>query len=1803
MLNFRRRNTGVKRLLSLLLLALAVVGHDSNRVRGKKGTDWKKKAESRVLVLVEALVSGSESAVPLQQVNAIAERMGGEFVPTESFFLPSEAAVRPLVQATFSVFVPLDSDVTAMLDFLEAMSEELRQAKVIRLIGVEEISDTHGGKKINNGGKRNISGEKRHKKSRNRNTRFLQVPTPLFVLELTACPSMCGSPIISDEDLDAAAVLGINIEDLEPALLFTGYCLPTADTCVCTGGFGGSTCDILCNDLDDAVQCDASNNCAWCETTRACLATTSAARTEDEIVLCPSCSQLSGKEQACVASKICEYCASSRTCFDFDDPSFECSFSVVNSSPIDGEIDVAVTRETVLYFSEAVQGASISKNSIVVDSQSQEIDSAVIHVSSDGKTVTIFYPENLPANSKVNVRAKNIILSASGKALAPFKMSFTTLGLVPVANTYVCGRVFASGFKTLPDGSTLTETPLVGATITVDGAEGSINAITDIDGAFVLGPTPSGTFFVHIDGRTSSQGEEIGGVGAYFPFVGKSWTAVAGKMNNKETIYLPLVPPGALKLISETETTTVGFTPAIVEENPEFAGVSLQVPPGALIDPAGTEGMGDKMVGIAPVEPDRLPGQLPETLRFPIVITIQTRGGNNFDLPVPACFPNLPDPETGSALSPGDSTSLWSFNHDTGRFEIVGPATVSNDGLLTCSDEGFGILAPGWHGVSPGTSANGPKDQDDCEAGNECCQMGPNGGSPNPPEKGTIGQVLDKWSTANVAKDCIETIYDKVLGKKLNSGYECASSLYNAASGVVLSNANGAPTGLGDIASRIFSFKAGFWGAFKGCNKAIKSILPISTGFNLGLSLYKCARGAQQAVAANLCDTNSPGCGEGPTESTFCTANEVVDDALSAVDGFVAALEGFNLLRRKLADFPEVLTESEVEEIMLGEFYGNDLEQYSRTKTVQSILDGFETVQAAVEAGEAEAFALYQTFAADMEVVRDLLQATVLDLYRPMLEIADSNLNFINSMNEFVVDRAQYANGGAKTLRELYIYLKTEDDDEFRIKTTPTGDIVGLTLPQNKDFIYYAYNVQENLFGIAQGTTSSNGIPTILPSIGLSIASDDLLVDTDGDGLCDLCEFTIGTNPDLSDSDEDGTGDLQELLAGTNPLDGLALTTGVVATVPLVGGRGNPTQIELSGSFLFMIMDGGGIAVYNIFNALQPALVALLEPEKDFAEVSADSNRLLARTTTNDLILFSGAEFSDTVDVTALYPRLLNVPISSTHMSAQFAYVGTTFGSVLVFESNFGSHVQTLNTFISGEVLALALTPVGIITCVMDSVLIFFEPSVALWKETPFIQSVQESQSYTLQVGSSTALTMSFEGELDVFSTDGTLIGSTAAFPTPTFDFVITEERGGDINILTVNGIEVWNFIDASAPEFGARFEVDGILRKPVLAAGGGFLYLGTMNGLVVLNTNPADVFQNEPNIIKLGAVYRGIEISSGNSVEERRVLSIFTDVEDDVGLRNVVFFANGAQLKIDSSFPFSATVTVPSYDTSTSLRISAIAWDTAGNMAEEAILELNIVEDKMPPLVLRTSPAQESSIAFEEGEEKIQISISFTEPFAGAVDRNRFSLRQIEPSVRDINTNLLELLLNPGLGEVGVSVPASELPLGKYEVQLGAGFIFDVNGNPSESYTWEFTVTVVSNVRTAIAVIDESNDSQSYVDVKWAEFRAIYPDRPFCLLRPVSSFGFLNIPDGFDGIFSDVNRDEGDTAQASDWFTICKLNEIDPLIRKVGLFVDNSGSMTISTVAASLNLFLQKVAQANLETVEVYRGDERWIDVFLVDL
>ena len=80
------------------------------------------------------------------------------------------------------------------------------------------------------------------------------------------------------------------------------------------------------------------------------------------------------------------------------------------------------------------------------------------------------------------------------------------------------------------------------------------------------------------------------------------------------------------------------------------------------------------------------------------------------------------------------------------------------------------------------------------------------------------------------------------------------------------------------------------------------------------------------------------------------------------------------------------------------------------------------------------------------------------------------------------------------------------------------------------------------------------------------------------------------------------------------------------------------------------------------------------------------------------------------------------------------------------------------------------------------------------------------------------------------------------------------------------------------------------------------------------------------------------------------------------------------------------------------------------------------------------------------------------------------------------------------------------------------------------------------------------------------------------------------------------VNRDNGAVVNATDWYKICKIDDL-PEGSSIALFIDTSGSMTLQTVRASYDAFVAKLNEKNITITTVTNNSEDWITPFLVDL
>ncbi|MFM6917107.1 MAG: Ig-like domain-containing protein, partial [Dolichospermum sp.] len=400
-------------------------------------------------------------------------------------------------------------------------------------------------------------------------------------------------------------------------------------------------------------------------------------------------------------------------------------------APLNGEGMVSLTRDGVVRFGTKVKPETVTNEAFYLIANGQRL-AGKVKVSSTNEFATFLPDEILPASTEVRMVVDGSkILSQSGVAIDADgdglvggigTADFTTLPIVRIAGTDVWGYVYDSYNKN-PDGSNI---PIKGVTIRLDALP-NVFAVTDDKGYFILEDVPAPDFYVYIDGSTATGAPEA----TQYASLGKPFHSVPGQSTQlcmdglPFDVYLPPMAASDVKPLSTTEATQVGFgefsqgflQQLFPDVDPDvWTQVQVTFVAGSAQDDGGnaaTQAM------IIPVDPQRLPAPLPPGVDPQLVISIQAGGANGFnreadggattfDVPAPIQFPNL------EGLKPGEKSLFWSFDHDAGKWIVIGTGTVSEDGKVIKSDPGVGVLAPGWHFVNPGVPANGdpPKDPD-----------------------------------------------------------------------------------------------------------------------------------------------------------------------------------------------------------------------------------------------------------------------------------------------------------------------------------------------------------------------------------------------------------------------------------------------------------------------------------------------------------------------------------------------------------------------------------------------------------------------------------------------------------------------------------------------------------------------------------------------------------------------------------------------------------------------------------------------------------------------------------------------------------------------------------------------------------------------------------------------------------------------------------------------------------------------------------------------------------------------------------
>jgi plastocyanin len=1228
--------------------------------------------------------------------------------------------------------------------------------------------------------------------------------------------------------------------------------------------------------------------------------------------------------------------------------------AILRTSPSNGEDGVASTRETILEFSGALDPATVTANAFTAKVGAQTLDYR-LNLSPDRTRVTLFYKEALPGSTRVRVtidgnqlkdaQGNGVDVDGDGAAGGNALLEFDTLSLTVVPGTKVCGRVFASELAVTASNVSVN-TPLAGVKISVAGRDADLKTTTDANGNFCLDPAPSGRFFVHIDGRTATNGVPAG---AYYPFVGKLWQSTPGQQTNVGDAYLPLVVPGTLQTVSADADTLITFPTAVLQGHPEFEGVMITVPANALFNDDGSRG---GKVGIAPVPPDRLPGRLPEGLNFPVVITVQTDGAENFDTPAPVCFPNLPDKTTGQPLPAGSKSALWSFDHDKGDWTIVGPMTVSTDGKMVCSDAGVGIRAPGWHGSQPGSTGKGGGG-----AGN-------NGNEISPCARSASGLGKE-------IPDCILNISlgagldaAKALSWPISCGISTGAAILDTLGDCII-NPNGCFTITGPIVSNGGYLAMGCvpgWGTRS-------AILSCMTSLGLGTNDVK--KQCFDAGRLHASDLQSP----------FQSLDEIGDlyQDLSIQEGIITSVRDLYILifgdaiwiesnngenlnefldmikTASMANSPEGYSISSAEQqALLMLTRPPELSEQVVLKfvnrhnlTYSMYIAGTPTHQSA---GRSDFIDINEWISKQKRVVDALKHAQAVGWLTPFDSVIDlANGTFVDRLVSILItgDHYRYVS------RNVFFSLEASSQIILRGKTNDSGQLSNLILAPNTLFKIKYYDPTTKQIATTVFTSGDNGSTFDIPSAIFVVANT---ADNDADNLTNEQEAIVGTNIDVADTDNDGVSDGAEIQNGTNPLDGFAAQTGIIGSADTPG-----TAVDICvTNDLAVIADGDkGVAIFNIFDNKNPTLVAQVDTPGNAQRVAcADGYVAVADDS-------SGVAVIDIRQVAAariVQQVTLDGKVTAVAMAGNTVYAGDETGRVVALDLATGAIRAEQN--VSVRINDLALAGDYLYLLANDNKLHVLHPQEELRILNTLATPAAQGANLRLFVGTGVAYTTHNRGYNSynlATPEQPTLIaeGRTDQFG---WRQMVSNGAGEGVAIVGVNSNSNRNVLlyDTTDPAqtnaFLTQFDTPGDAQAVVLYKGQAYVADGQA-GLQVINYLSYDSQRTAPTL-SLTSPF------AGDRAEENKLTRFTAVVNDDVQVRQVEFYIDGVLAATDGSYPFEHRLVTPRMTNQASFTLRARAVDTGGNERWSDQQTLTLVPDATAPRIIGYASANATNPA-----------------------------------------------------------------------------------------------------------------------------------------------------------------------------------------------------------------------------------------------
>ncbi len=567
------------------------------------------------------------------------------------------------------------------------------------------------------------------------------------------------------------------------------------------------------------------------------------------------------------------------------------------------------------------------------------------------------------------------------------------------------------------------------------------------------------------------------------------------------------------------------------------------------------------------------------------------------------------------------------------------------------------------------------------------------------------------------------------------------------------------------------------------------------------------------------------------------------------------------------------------------------------------------------------------------------------------------------------LDDLQPGNAPPYPVRYAATVLRASGLVVFRGETGPFGQYLIFAPPDGALLDVAFYDAKTKQYGAILPYLRPDA-PYPLPRFTLSPLPSDS-PDSDHDGLPDLVEQVLGTDPDVADTDGDGIPDGAEVEQGTNPLDGFVVQTGVIATTKTP----SPALDIWTGNGVVATAEGaGGVSILGIYDGSNPTILAHVPTPFAVSRLAGVVGSIVA-------VGSPGLAIIDvTTPTTARVVRQVPLPnAQAITAGGSSAWGGSALGSILAVNLPSGAITSALT--LPGGINDLAVAGDYLYALTDDHLYVISVANGGMRVVSSVLSPFVAAGNQRVFVGGGLAYTVHRKGYNTIDVSDPAKPVLLTAGATAQFGWKQIVANGSGLGVAAVgpnstdDGPHFISLYDLSDPRtnnvFITTFETPGISRAVSIYNGLAYV-AGDSAGVQVINYLPYDNKGKPPTI----SLTTTINLAGVTGVEEGKTATATATVTDDVQVRNVEFYLDGVKTFTDAAFPFEYRFITPSRTGSkTNFVIQARAVDTGGNATWSDPITIPLVTDATQPTVAFVSPTGGASV--------ITLLARFSEPLA----------------------------------------------------------------------------------------------------------------------------------------------------------------------------------------------------------------------------